>query len=200
MINKNKVYTYIAASLAIIMGVPGRIAWGVLMLIHFNVLIALTTLLTHALRRLEIESMRAGLIAVEIIALTVLYKQILSIICPIAALTLGFSLYLPAASSVIMTILVSSSFNDLKTDMAEKMKDALVITGFCISLFVIRDIFGFSTITLPSWQNIIVIKIPVLFSSLPFASFIATIPGGLIITALVLLLITKLSSRGEENV
>ena len=41
MINKNKVYTYIAASLAIIMGVPGRIAWGVLMLIHFNVLIAL---------------------------------------------------------------------------------------------------------------------------------------------------------------
>ncbi len=92
MINKNKVYTYIAASLAIIMGVPGRIAWGLLMLIHFNVLIALTTLLTHALRRLEIEAMRAALIAVEIIALTVLYKQVLSIICPIAALTLGFSL------------------------------------------------------------------------------------------------------------
>lgn len=198
MINNNKVYAYLAAALAILIPVPGRFAYGIFVLLHFNILIVLTTLLTHAIRHLELETFRASIIAIEIIALTVLFKQILTIFCPIASLMLGFSIYLTTVCSVLMTILVTSSFENLKSDLQEKMKSALFITVFCLAVFIFRDIAGFSTLTLPSWQNIIVINIPVLFSSVSSLSFIATIPGCLVVTALILIAFIKFSSKKNE--
>lgn len=183
--NNNKIYLYLTASLALLLPVSGRIAWGLYILLHFNLLVLFTTLLTHGIRRLKLEKFRPGIICVEIISLTVLYKQLLNILCPVAAITLSLALYFPAISSVILTILASAEFYHLKQDLSEKLKISFSISGFCLVIFILRDVLGYGTITLPSWQKILVINIPSVFKSISLFSFIATIPGCIILLALI---------------
>ncbi len=199
MINSNKVYIYLAAALAILLPVPGRIAYGIIILIHFNLLVFFTVLISHGIRKLSFSQFQPGILAVEIIALTILFKQIVTIICPVASLTLGLSMYFPAVSSVVITVLLSTNFDHLKPDLIEKMKYTLYISAGCIAVFIIRDIIGFGTITLPAWQDIYVITLPVIFKKISLGAFIATIPGCLIISGIVLGLIKPVQNPQEDN-
>lgn len=198
MTNYNKLFAYLAATLAIVLPVPGRIAFGILILIQFNLTVLCSTLLFHGIKRLESEALKISIIAVEIIAFTIFYKLILTIFCPIAALTLGYSLYLPAVSSVILVMLSSLKIEDLKNDLSSKLKESLKISAFCLFIFVFKDILGFSTITFPFWQKILVLKLPVLFKSVSLSAFIATIPGTIFFSALTFFLYAFLMD-GDKN-
>jgi hypothetical protein len=199
MKNNNKIFACLASCLAIILPVPGRIVFGIFVLIHFILTVMLTTLLSHAIRQLKMESLRLGIIALEITGFTVLYQQFLNAVCPLAAFTLGFAIYLPSISAVILTILSAQSFTSVKENLASKILESLHVSAFCIVMFILRDILGFGTVTLPVWKDIYVIKLPVFLKSVSFCSFFATVPGALIITVLSLFVYLKFDEYSQNG-
>lgn len=203
MTDYKKFLIYIGTTLAIVLPFPGRIAYGIFALLHFNVSVVLLTLMFYAINLLNVKFLRLGICSLELVALTILYKQLLVIFCPVAALTIGFSFYLPAVSAVVITIFNLRIKNSIKESCLDKLKKSLSISAFCFIIFVLRDILGFGTITLPNWQSLLVIKIleiPFLAGN-SFMSFFATIPGCMVLTVLVFFAALKLNVvfAGEKN-
>lgn len=203
MTDYKKFLIYIGTTLAIVLPFPGRIAYGIFALLHFNVSVVLLTLMFYAINLLNVKFLRLGICSLELVALTILYKQLLVIFCPVAALTIGFSFYLPAVSAVVITIFNLRIKNSIKESCLDKLKKSLSISAFCFIIFVLRDILGFGTITLPNWQSLLVIKIPEIpfLAGNSFMSFFATIPGCMVLTVLVFFAALKLNVvfAGEKN-
>lgn len=203
MTDYKKFLIYIGTTLAIVLPFPGRIAYGIFALLHFNVSVVLLTLMFYAINLLNVKFLRLGICSLELVALTILYKQLLVIFCPVAALTIGFSFYLPAVSAVVITIFNLRIKNSIKESCLDKLKKSLSISVFCFIIFVLRDILGFGTITLPNWQSLLVIKIPEIpfLAGNSFMSFFATIPGCMVLTVLVFFAGLKLNVvfAGEKN-
>lgn len=203
MTDYKKFLIYIGTTLAIVLSFPGRIAYGIFALLHFNVSVVLLTLMFYAINLLNVKFLRLGICSLELVALTILYKQLLVIFCPVAALTIGFSFYLPAVSAVVITIFNLRIKNSIKESCLDKLKKSLSISAFCFIIFILRDILGFGTITLPKWQSLLVIKIPEIpfLTGNSFMSFFATIPGCMVLTVLVFFAALKLNVvfAGEKN-
>ena len=203
MTDYKKFLIYIGTTLAIVLPFPGRIAYGIFALLHFNVSVVLLTLMFYAINLLNVKFLRLGSCSLELVALTILYKQLLVIFCPVAALTIGFSFYLPAVSAVVITIFNLRIKNSIKESCLDKLKKSLSISAFCFIIFVLRDILGFGTITLPNWQSLLVIKIPEIpfLAGNSFMSFFATIPGCMVLTVLIFFAGLKLNVvfAGEKN-
>lgn len=203
MTDYKKFLIYIGTTLAIVLPFPGRIAYGIFALLHFNVSVVLLTLMFYAINLLNVKFLRLGICSLELVALTILYKQLLVIFCPVAALTIGFSFYLPAVSAVVITIFNLRIKNSIKESCLDKLKKSLSISAFCFIIFILRDILGFGTITLPNWQSLLVIKIPEIpfLAGNSFMSFFATIPGCMVLTVLVFFAALKLNVvfAGEKN-
>lgn len=203
MTDYKKFLIYIGTTLAIVLSFPGRIAYGIFALLHFNVSVVLLTLMFYAINLLNVKFLRLGICSLELVALTILYKQLLVIFCPVAVLTIGFSFYLPAVSAVVITIFNLKIKNSIKESCLDKLKKSLSISAFCFIIFILRDILGFGTITLPNWQSLLVIKIPEIpfLAGNSFMSFFATIPGCMVLTVLVFFAGLKLNIvfAGEKN-
>ena len=184
--NNKRLYFYIASNLAFLIPFPGRFAYSIIMVILFNIQMALVTLFFHAIHRLDIASMRNGLLTLAIISLSILYKQILAIICPIAALTLGFCFFLPTLTSVIIEFFFLDYEHGLKSHLCVNMRNSLLMSVFALLFFLIRDVFGYGTITLPAWKKIVVIPLGYNPQMTGASVFLATIPGSLGLIAIFL--------------
>ena len=195
MTENNKKITFLCTALALTLPFPGRIAFGFISILHFNVCVILLTLILHAVKRLKLENIMIGICSMELIALTIFYKQVLIIFCPVVALTAGYSIYLPAMASVSVIIENKIRANSLKEDCLVKMKKSLGVSAFSFIIFVLRDIFGFSTITLPGWQNFFIVKLPVLIKNASFSSFLATLPGCLVLVVLAFFVYSKILEK-----
>ncbi len=184
MKNNRKVYFYLAATISMLVPVPGRFAFGLLLVILFNCQMATATLLCHAIRRLNMSRLRNMILSCELVAFTILYKQLLIIYCPIAAFTLSWCIYLPALSSVVLDFFFSEYIPSLKEDIAKTMMKSGIMSVCALIYYFFRDLIGYGTITLPAWKKLFVFHLPIDVESVSASSFIATIPGGLIIIAI----------------
>ena len=188
MTENKKVYLYIAANLALLMPVPGRFAYAIILLVLFNIQTAVVTLLFHAIHHMKISNMQNALLSLTIIALGIFYKQILVIICPIAALTLGFCIFLPTLASVIIEFFFLDYEHGVKGHLITNMRNASFMTIFALFFFLIRDVFGYGTLTLPAFRRILVIHLPYNPDTASASVFLATIPGSLGLVAVLLLI------------
>lgn len=185
MKNKN-IYFYVASALAVIVPVPGRFAYGLLMVLLFNIQIITGVLFCHLISLLKLDDLKNVLVSIQLIAITMLFKQLVIFICPIAALTLGFLMYLPALSSVIIDFSYKNNTLSLAEDLREKGGRNVIFSVIAIAIFLLRDMIGFGTLTFPAWNKIIAIHLFSVEHETYASSFIATIPGAFIIIALIL--------------
>ena len=112
----------------------------------------------------------------------------------------GFAFFIVAAASVMIPMLFTGSSTLLKEDLLLQLKSSLLISLFCLVFFLFRDIIGFGTVTLPVWQDILVLKIPYLYDHLNMLSFIGTIPSVLLITGILLSLFIKFYGKGKSDI
>ena len=130
--------------------------------------------------------MQNSILSLAIIAFGIFYKQLLAIICPIAALTLGFCVFLPTLASVIIEFFFLNYEHGLKEHLKKNMAKASFMTIFALVFFLIRDIFGYGTFTFPAWKHILVLHLPYNPQSASASVFLATIPGSLTLVAIIL--------------
>lgn len=186
MKNSKLVYYFIASSLAILVPVPGRLAYGIIVLVLFNMQMLFTSFIFHAVEHLKLQFLRNSIITFSLIAITIFYRQILIIYCPIAAFTLGFCIYLPALTSVVIEFFFTEYQKGVKKHSLFTMKKSLSISAFCIVYFLFRDIAGFGTVTLPAWKKIVVFHLPFNLETTDASIFLATIPGSLVLISVIL--------------
>lgn len=199
-LNFNRLYTYLAISLSLLIPVSGRFAFGIVILLFFNLSVILTVLTIHGIWKFQFEYLTFSLVAFEIIAFTLLFRQIVVILCPIIAMSCGFAFFIAAAASVMIPMFFTESSTPLKEDLLLQLKSSLLISLFCLVFFLFRDIIGFGTVTLPVWQDILVLKIPYLYDHLNMLSFIGTIPGVLLIIGILLSIFIKFYGKGKSDI
>lgn len=186
MSESKRIYYYIAANLALLIPAPGRFAYALILIILFNIQMVTITMIFHGIYHLQLSNLRNPVLALFIITLSVFYKQLLAIICPVAALTLGYCIFLPTLASVIIEFFFLSYEHGLKSHLALNMKKSCFMSIFALLFFLIRDVFGYGTFTLPSWKKIVVFHLPYDLQSTSASVFLATIPGSLVFVALII--------------
>lgn len=173
---RNLYFVFIAASLALLVSAPGRLAYGLPLVLELNLLAFGATAFNSIMKKVDLGPLRDILTLSFIIFLTILYRQFLALYSPVLALALSFTIYLPAASAFLLGCVYSEQANPVGKNASVCAKFSV----FAAIFFLLRDILGYGTISLPARNAIREI---VLFDSYKTSllSFLATIPGALLI-------------------
>lgn len=176
---KNVYFVFIAASFALLAAAPGRLAYGLPLIIELDILFFATKAFYSFVKKIEMGSLAEILALAFIVFMTILFKQVLILFSPVIALTLSFCLYIPALS----VFLLSSVFQGQANADGVSFEPTLLFSAFALLFFLLRDVLGYGTISLPVSNGI---KESYLFNSYDtaFLSFFATIPGSLLVLVL----------------
>jgi hypothetical protein len=192
---KNNLYAYIAVSLAILVPVPGRFACGIILMIAVNFFMLTGTLFRKLIYKLSLQNLQPILIAIFLMAMAIIYKQLLILYSPVLALVLGLSLYMCAISSFMIGCLYEKSEGTLASELKVNMSQSGAFTVFSLLYFLFRDIFGYGTITFPEKNGFYSL---VLFSDKLYFSpsiFWASVPGALVLTAIILVIFVHINKK-----
>lgn len=203
---QKKSFMYIASFLALTIPCTGRFVFGCTLMIELFILEILGILLNSLVTKLKFNEIRTYFVMFFMIAITILYRQILVLTYTDIALSFGFLIYLPTVS----VFLTHTLFTDFEEPLADRIKANLLSTlMFSISIlifFLFRDIAGYGTFTFFGRNHRIFEKVLFNPNKIGLFTFFASIPGALVLTGLVIyfVLILKnkvriISSRGVKK-
>lgn len=176
---------YMAATCAIVIVAPGRFVCGIVIAVELICLMLFGLLLKTLLKKMNLEKTEQAIMLCFVIFFTVFYKQLLIQIMPVIALQLSFVIFLPSISTFTTVFLLEENDMTLKESLLKNMPVALGFASYLLVVSLLRDIAGFGTITLPALGEHFE---TVIFSAekISFLTFFATIPGSLVLNALLL--------------
>jgi len=176
---KNLYFVFIAASFALLIAAPGRLAYGLPLIVELNILMAATRAFYSFVKKFDMGGVTDILAVSFIVFLTAAFKQLLILFSPVIALTLSFCIYIP----VLSVFLLASVFQAQGGGEKNGFESTFWFSVFALVFFLLRDILGYGTLSLPVPNGI---KESYLFNSYDtaFLSFFATIPGALLVLLL----------------
>lgn len=203
---QKKSFMYIASFLALTIPTTGRFVYGFTLILELIILEALGVLLNSLVSKLKLNEIRTYFVMFFMIAITILYRQILVITYTEIALVLGFILYFPPVS----VFLTHTLFTEYDEPLAEKMNRnllaTLVFSFFILLFFLFRDVAGYGTFTFFGRNHRVFEKIILNPENVGIFTFFASIPGALVLTSLTIYLFLFLrnkmrivSGKGEQK-
>lgn len=178
---KDVSFTFLLASFALLIPFPGRLAYGILLVILLNVQMLSVTFFRVLVELVHLDDLLSVLTAAMLICESIIFKQLLALYSPLMALTLSFVIYLPAVSSFIISRLKPV---DAKTDCWSETKGnlrySLSFSGIALAFFLVRDIVGYGTISLPGRNELVCITLLGNGDGAHVGVFLATIPGAVL--------------------
>lgn len=177
--NKRIYFIFIAASFALLVSAPGRLAYGLVLIVEMNLLVLASASFAAFVRRFEFGNLRKVVMLSFVIFATVLFRQILILFSPVIALTLGFVIFLPPVS----VFLFGNVFAERTPYPSDALRQSLVFSAFALVFFFLRDLLGFGTISFPMPNGIGEARF---FDSrsTAFCSLFASVPGALLLVVL----------------
>lgn len=183
--NRNTVFMYIAVSLVMLVPVPGRLYYGVPVIIVLNLLMVLTTLFSKFMDYMKLYSLKPICILLMLVGITIFARQLLILYSPMTALTMGFILYMPAVAVLMLGRFFDNRGMHFKMALTGNMKESGFFSIYAFVFFLLRDIVGYGTISFPIPSGIFKLELPTLSYFSPF-TFWASIPGALVLSGLLL--------------
>lgn len=198
MKKNNSIILYISAFLSVVIPVPARFGWGIIMLFTMNILMLLGTTAKFLIRKLDIRELEPVCLLIFLYAVTIFCKQMLILYSPIAALTLSFSLYLIPISTFLLGYILTDKEMNPKVLYIKNMSASGIFTAYALFFYLIRELLAFGSISFPVRKGIHVIK---LFSNsnTEFTFFFATIPGAFVILAILVAVFAFIERLVEIN-
>lgn len=191
---KSNIFMFIAICLAVFMPFPSRFGYGIIAVLSMNFYMLIVCLVGKLIEKIKLSSLRPVCVLFTLVCTAVFFRQLVIFYSPITALTLGFLLYLPIMAVLMICDCLENDILPLK----DSLKGNLLVTGkislFILLFFLIRDIAGYGTITLPIPSGLLKIYLPQILSFSP-SVFFATIPGGLVLAGLFLALMTLVQRK-----
>ena len=195
----------IALLLSIIIASPCRLSSGIVVMLFYNCMIFVGCAANYAVCRLKLFKLLVPLMIYCTVFFTVLYKQLTAMFSPVLALSTGFALYVAgfcAYQSGRYFLRAEESFTELAV---KKLTESLKFSGFVLVIFLVREAFGIGAISFPAPQGlfplgILEIRLP-RFEIFHSFVFIASIPGAIIVTTIIMTLYAKfyIGTQKEEK-
>lgn len=192
--NKYLYYIFTSISFALLIAAPGRFAFGLVLCFELFFLIMTGFLFSFLLKKFQLNELNSVVTVISLIFSTVLYKQIIMCLFPIIALQLSFVFYLPAVTSYIIGIVYKNVNNSTKLSLAENLKVTMFFSILALIFYLLRDIVGYGTITIPSAKGIseYVLIGPNVFEC---GTLFASIPGSLVLVSVAILVFIFIQNK-----
>lgn len=192
--NKYGYYIFTAISFALLVAAPGRFAFGIIICAELFFLLFLGLLFSHITKLFKGEELNSIFTVVGLVFATVLYKQIIMWLFPLMALQMSFVFYLPAVTSYMIRVVYGNINSNTKISLIDNAKIIGFFSIFALIFYLIRDIFGYGTFTLPSSNGLIEKTI---FSpdSFSWTTYIASIPGALVLVSFSILFVIFVQNK-----
>ena len=192
--NKYVYYIFTAISFALLVAAPGRFAFGIIICAELFFLLLLGLLFSYITKLYKGEELNSIFTVVGLVFATVLYKQIIMWLFPLMALQMSFVFYLPAVTSYMIRVVYGNINSNTKISLIDNAKIIGFFTIFALIFYLIRDIFGYGTFTLPSSNGLIEKTI---FSpdSFSWTTYIASIPGALVLVSFSILFVIFVQNK-----
>ena len=192
--NKYVYYIFTAISFALLVAAPGRFAFGIIICAELFFLLLWGLLFSYITKLYKGEELNSIFTVVGLVFATVLYKQIIMWLFPLMALQMSFVFYLPAVTSYMIRVVYGNINNNTKISLIDNAKIIGFFSIFALIFYLIRDIFGYGTFTLPSSNGLIekTIFSPASFS---WTTYIASIPGALVLVSFSILFVIFVQNK-----
>ncbi len=170
------------ASFALVVPFPGRLAYGILLVILLNLQMLSITFFRRLVELVHLDDLLSVLTAAMLLCESIIFKQLLALYSPLMALTLSFVIYLPAVSSFVISHLhpVDSSL-DKWDEVRGNIRQSLSFSGLALVFFLVRDVLGYGTLTLPGRRGLLCMNILSQSESVHTGVFFASIPGAILL-------------------
>ena len=192
---QKKSFMYIASFLALTIAPTGRFVFGLTLIIELVLLEILGILINSLVTKLKFEQIRTYFVMFFMIAITVLYRQILVLTYTEVALILGFYLYFPPVSVFLTHTLFTENEGPLEVRLKNNLLQTLVFSVIILSFYLFRDIAGYGTFTFFGKNHRIFEKVLFNPNKVGIFTFFATIPGALVLTGLIIYLFLFLKNK-----
>lgn len=183
---RRSIYVFLATTLAILVPSPGRFIYGIVLVLELNLLMLVGTASVSLIKKIKMEEMMTVCVIMFLLATTILFRQIFIIFQPEIILTLGFIIFLIPVSLFMMGYIFSDSEKKLSERLRRNMIHSLTYSVFALLYFLLRDLIGFGTFTFFGKNHQIFEKVIIDSDKLGVGSILASIPGSLILSAILL--------------
>ena len=203
---QKKSFMYIASFLALTIAPTGRFVFGLTLVLELFLLEVLGILINSLVTKLKFEEIRTYFVMFFMIAITLLFRQILVLTYTEVALILGFYLYFPTVSVFLTHTLFSDQEEPLTVRLKTNLLSTLVFSIIILSFYLFRDIAGYGTFTFFGKNHRIFEKVLFNPDNVGIFTFFATIPGALVLTGIIIYVFLYIrnkfriiSSKGEKK-
>ncbi len=194
---KNEIRSYFPLSLAMLVPVPGRFAYGIILVALLFSLVSLGMLFKKFASRFFDEDLQNALSLIFVVFWCIFFKQIIILLSPLSALTLGICFFMPAFTPFVLGNVFCKTADSFPGELKSSLFSCGVFSVFSLLFFLIRDVIAYGTISFPCRNGIAQFsifapeKIPVV--NRLWASF----PGAVLLLLLFILLISLVMNNLE---
>ncbi len=195
MTKKNTVM-YIVTNLAIFLPSPPYLAYGIILITALIVIFSSSICFSYYIRTLD-STWKTALMVLCAASITVLFHQGIMFFSPLIGLSLGFIIYLIPLSFLTFDSLVARETETPQEKRRQSFKILFILAALSLLFFVIREFLSFGTLSYPISSGLKIIDFPIkVFEG--YAFFWTSIPGGLVILAIFMVILPSLLHTKEE--
>jgi hypothetical protein len=194
--NKKNALQYIFIAAAFCIPSPARVAYGIVLLLIYNVVTFSLVFTKYWISFCNIERYSQILQVIVAVSVTIFCKELLTLYSPLYSLILGNIIYIISVSSLFSGFIVTKFSNVLSERIAFSMTHSGILSALSFIFFVVREYFAFGTISVPSQFGLRVLSIPS-FHVVGSGYFWASIPGALVLLSLFIIIISLISRYNE---
>lgn len=183
---KRSIYVFVSTALAMLIPSPGRFVYGLVLVLELNFLMLFGLLANSLIKKMKLEEETSVILLATTIFSTIFFRQLLILINAELALTLGFNLFLLPCSFFFLGYLLHQTKDPLSQRISFTFSHILTFSVYALLYFLIRDILGYGTFTYLNTSFQIVEKVLFDENSVIVFSILASIPGSLLMSSIVL--------------
>lgn len=190
---RNKTFLYSVTFLAMTIPAQGRFVYGIILVLELLLLELAGTLLKALTTKLKFTEIASYFVMMMLIAITILFRQILAIMYSEIVLTIGLIIYFPTVSTILFYTIFENEYENLGASLKANLIKILRFSLPVLLFYFFRDIAGYGTITFFGSNHQLYEKILFNPERIGIFMFFASIPGAYIITGVLiyLLIFTK---------
>lgn len=195
--NKNNFLPYFISLIGMFLLSPPYFAYGLIMLLAFNIVYSVTIYFSIYLDGIE-KKYKDLLLLLGSGILTVLIHLLITFFSPIIGTTISFIIYLIPLATYTFDTLLNKETNLVQEKTIISFKTLGWLNIIAITFTFVREIIAFSSISYPTRAGIVALNIPYnIFEKITF--FGSTIPGILILTAFFMMIIPLFSLNKKSH-
>ena len=191
-------YLYLLSFLSILIPTPGRFVYGFTICLELFLLTVFGTLFNSLTAKLNLKEIKTFLLMMFLISFTILYRQIFVIFQTEVALIMSILFYIPPLSLFMIHILSKNEELPLLSRLKSNVLHILVFCLIGLLFFFLRDVLLFGTFTFYGKKHLVYEKILFDQKIFGFFTFLASIPGILMLFALILVFIKFLNRKFDS--